>query len=69
MHKCIKHTQSHKFFKKLFRIKSPSDYLPPGPILKSEHKTNKQVYKGLERLSKTLKEMQILEGRKGGLIK
>lgn len=58
MHKCIKHTQPHKILRKLFRIKSPSDYIPSGPILKIEHKTNKQVYKGLERLSKALNETQ-----------
>ncbi len=56
MHKCIKHTRSHKFLRKLFRIKSPSDCLPSWPILKAE--TDKRVNKGLERLSKALKETQ-----------
>lgn len=58
MHKAVKHYRTHAFLRKLFRIKSPSNYIPSGPILKNEHETNKQVNKGLERLSKALKEMQ-----------
>lgn len=58
MHKAVKHYRTHAFLRKLFRIKSPSDYILSGPILKSEHETNEQVYKGLERLSKALKETQ-----------
>lgn len=58
MHKAIKHYRTNAFLRKLFRIKSPSDYIPSGPLLKSEHETNEQVYKGLERLSKALKETQ-----------
>ena len=62
MHKCIKHTQSHKFLRKLFRIKSPSDkWLQAGLILNKELKNglNKQPSnKRIERLSKTLKKMQ-----------
>ena len=69
MHKAVKHYRTHAFLKKLFRIKSPSDkWLQAGLILNKEFKNgfNKQPSnKGLERLSKTLKEMQILEGRKG----
>ena len=58
MHKAVKHYRTHDFLRKLFRIKSPSDYISSGPILKSEHERNEQVNKGLERLSKALKEMQ-----------
>lgn len=62
MHKCIKHTRSRKFLRKLFRIKSPSDkWLQAGLILNKELKNgfNKQPSnKGLERLSKAIKEMQ-----------
>lgn len=55
MHKAVKHYRTHAFLRKLFRIKSPSDCLPSEPILKA--KTDKQVNKGLERLSKAIKEM------------
>ena len=69
MHKAVKHYQPSAFLRKLFRIKPPSDkWLQAGLILNKELKNglNKQPSnKGLERLSKTLKEMQILEGRKG----
>jgi hypothetical protein len=62
MHKCIKHTRTHKFLRKLFRIKSPSDkWLQAGLIFNKELEKgfNKQPSnKGLERLSKILKEMQ-----------
>lgn len=61
MHKCIKQTQSHKFLRKLFRIKSPSNkWLQAGLIFNKELKKglDKQPSnKGLERLSKALKEM------------
>lgn len=44
MHKCIKHTRSHKFLRKLFRIKSPSDkWLQAGLIF------NKELKKGLDK--------------------
>ena len=69
MHKAVKHYKPTAFLRKLFRLKSPSDkWLQAGLILNKELKNglNKQPSnKGLERLSKTLKEMQILEGRKG----
>lgn len=62
MHKCIKQTRSHKFLRKLFRIKSPSDkWLQAGLIFNKELEKgfNKQPSnKGLERLSKAIKEMQ-----------
>lgn len=62
MHKAVKHTQSRKFLRKLFRIKSPSDkWLQAGLIFNKELEKvfNKQPYnKGLERLSKALKETQ-----------
>ena len=62
MHKAVKHYRTHDFLRKLFRIKSPSDkWLQAGLILKKELKNglNKQPSnKGLERLSKTIKEMQ-----------
>lgn len=62
MHKCIKHTQSHKFLRKIFRIKSPSDkWLQAGLIFNKELKKglDKQTSnKGLERLSKALKKTQ-----------
>ena len=62
MHKAVKHYRTHDFLRKLFRIKSPSDkWLQAGLILNKELKNgfNKQSSnKGLERLSKALKEMQ-----------
>ena len=62
MHKCIKHTQSRNFLRKLFRIKSPSDrWLQAGLIFNKELEKgfNKQPRnKGLERLSKAIKKMQ-----------
>lgn len=62
MHKAVKHYQTHGFLRKLFRIKSPSDkWLQAGLILNKELKNglNKQPSnKGLERLSKAIKEMQ-----------
>ena len=61
MHKCIKHNRLNKFLRKLFRIKSPSDkWLQAGLILNKELKNglNKQPSsKGLELLSKAIKEM------------
>ena len=62
MHKTVKHYRTHDFLRKLFRIKSPSDkWLQAGLILNKELKNgfNKQPSnKGLERLSKALKETQ-----------
>lgn len=62
MHKAVKHYKPTAFFRKLFRIKSPSDkWLQAGLILNKELKNgfNKQPSnKGLERLSKAIKEMQ-----------
>lgn len=62
MHKAVKHYQTHAFLRKLFRLKSPSDkWLQAGLILNKELKNglNKQPRnKGLERLSKAIKEMQ-----------
>ena len=66
MHKCIKHTQSHKFLRKLFRIKSPSDNVRRLARVMEEYKTeheykvlrvNNQTKKALQRLQKALKEM------------
>ena len=62
MHKAVKHYRTYDFLRKLFRIKSPSDkWLQVGLIFNEELKNgfNKQPSnKGLERLSKALKEMQ-----------
>ena len=62
MHKAVKHYRTHAFLRKLFRIKSPSDkWLQAGLIFNKELKNglNKQpCNKGLERLSKALKETQ-----------
>lgn len=62
MHKAVKHYQTDAFLRKLFRIKSPSDkWLQAGLILNKELQNglNKQPSnKGLERLSKAIKEMQ-----------
>lgn len=62
MHKAVKHYRTHDFLRKLFRIKSPSDkWLQAGIIFNKELEKgfNKQpINKGLERLSKALKEMQ-----------
>ena len=76
MHKAVKHYQPNAFLRKLFRLKSPSDNVRELERImkeyKKEHSTlyaNRNTEKGLERLSKTLKEMQILEEHKGGLIK
>ena len=72
MHKAVKHNRIDTFLRKLFRIKSPSDNVRKLERImeeyKKEHSTlyaNRNTAKGLERLSKTLKEMQTLKGRKG----
>lgn len=61
MHKAVKNYRAHAFLRKLFRIKSPSDkWLQAGLIFNKELEKgfNKQPSnKGLERLSKALKEM------------
>ena len=61
MHKAVIHYRTHDFLRKLFRIKSPSDkWLQAGVIFNKELKKglDKQPSnKGLERLSKALKEM------------
>lgn len=62
MHKAVKHTRTHDFLRKLFKIKSPYDkWLQAGLIFNKglEKGFNKQLRnKGLERLSKALNEMQ-----------
>ena len=62
MHKAVKHYRIHDFLRKLFRIKSPSDkWLQAGLIFNKEIEKgfNKQLRnKGLERLSKAIKETQ-----------
>jgi hypothetical protein len=62
MHKAVKHYKARTFLRKLFILKSPSDrWLQAGLILNKELKNgfNKQPSnKGLERLSKAIKEMQ-----------
>ena len=62
MRKAVKHYRTHDFLRKLFRIKSPSDkWLQVGLIFNKhlEKGFNKQPSnKGLERLSKAIKEMQ-----------
>lgn len=61
MHKAVKHYRTHDFLRKLFRIKPPSDkWLQAGLIFNKELEkgfNKRQVKKGLERLSKALKEM------------
>lgn len=59
MHKAVKNYRAHAFLRKLFRIKSPSDkWLQAGLNKELEKGFNKQPSnKGLERLSKALKEM------------
>lgn len=62
MHKAVKHYRIHDLLRKLFRIKSPSDkWLQAGLIFNKELEKgfNKQLRnKGLERLSKAIKETQ-----------
>lgn len=66
MHKAVKHYRTHAFFKKLFRIKSPSDNVRRLERVMEEYKTeheykvlrvNVQTKKALQRLKKALKEM------------
>mgnify|MGYP000916456098 CR=1 FL=1 len=62
MHKAVKHYKLTEYLRNFFRVKSPSDkWVQAGLILNKELKNgfNKQPSnKGLERLSKAIKEMQ-----------
>lgn len=76
MHKAVKQNRIDAFLRKLFRIKSPSDNVRKLERIMEEYNKehsalyeNRNTVKGLERLSKALKETQVLQGRKGGLIK